>query len=93
VASEQESFCLPLLEAQASGVPAVARDLPVLHETGGEGTTYVSGDDPQAWAAAMQRLLDDKVTYAAARAAGLEHAQGFSWEKTAAAVRDRLLPA
>src|SRR5206468_12240611 len=24
VASEQESFCLPLLEAQASGVPAVA---------------------------------------------------------------------
>jgi glycosyltransferase involved in cell wall biosynthesis len=93
VASEQESFCLPLLEAQASGVPAVARDLPVLRETGGVGTTYVSGDDPQAWAAAIQRLIDNKVTYAAARAAGLEHARGFSWEKTAAAVRDRLLPA
>jgi len=93
IASEYESFCFPILEAQACGVPAVARDSPVLRETGGVGTIYVSGDDPQAWAAAIQRLLDDKVTYAAARAAGLEHARGFSWEMTAAAVRDRLLSA
>jgi glycosyltransferase involved in cell wall biosynthesis len=92
VASEQESFCLPLLEAQASGVPAVARDLPVLHETGGEGTTYVSGDEPRAWAAAMLRLLTDEAAWKGARAAGLEHARGFSWEKTTAAVRALLLP-
>lgn len=92
VASEQESFCLPLLEAQASGVPAVARDLPVLRETGGEGTTYVSGDEPRGWAAAMLRLLTDEAAWKGARAAGLEHARGFSWEKTTAAVRARLLP-
>jgi glycosyltransferase involved in cell wall biosynthesis len=92
VASEQESFCLPLLEAQASGVPAVARDLPVLRETGGEGTTFVSGDEPQAWAAAMLRLLTDEGAWTVARTAGLEHARGFSWEKTTAAVRTLLLP-
>jgi D-inositol-3-phosphate glycosyltransferase len=92
VASEQESFCLPLLEAQASGVPAVARDLPVLRETGGEGTTYISGDEPRAWAAAVQRLLVDDVAHSAARAAGLEHARRFSWDKTAGAIRARLLP-
>jgi glycosyltransferase involved in cell wall biosynthesis len=92
VASEQESFCFPLLEAQASGVPAVARDLPVLRETGGEGTTYVSGDEPQAWAAAMLRLLTDEGAWTVARTAGLEHARGFSWEKTTEAIRARLLP-
>jgi glycosyltransferase involved in cell wall biosynthesis len=92
VASEQESFCLPLLEAQACGVPAVARDLPVLRETGGEGTTYISGDEPRAWAAAMLRLLTDEGAWTAARAEGLEHARGFSWEKTTAAVRALLLP-
>jgi glycosyltransferase involved in cell wall biosynthesis len=92
IASEQESFCLPLLEAQASGVPAVARDLPVLRETGGEGTSYVSGDEPRAWASAMLRLLTDEGAWTGARAAGLEHARGFSWEKTAEEVRARLLP-
>jgi glycosyltransferase involved in cell wall biosynthesis len=89
--SEHESFCLPLLEAQACGVPAVARDLPALRETGGTGTVYVAGDDPQAWAEALQRLLGDDATHAAARAAGIEHARPFSWERTADAVRARLL--
>ena len=90
--SEHESFCLPLLEAQACGVPAVARDLPALRETGGEGTAYVAGDDPQAWAALLHRLLADKVAHAAARARGMEHSRGFSWYQTADAIRARLLP-
>jgi glycosyltransferase involved in cell wall biosynthesis len=92
LASEQESFCLPLLEAQACGVPAVVRDLPVLRETGGEGPTYVSGNEPRAWATAMLRLLTDEAAWTGARAAGIEHARGFSWEKTSATVEARLLP-
>lgn len=92
VASQHESFCLPLLEAQACGVPAVARDSAALREIGGAGTAYVAGNDPRAWAAALQRLLTDDVAHAAARAAGLEHARRFSWERTAEAVRARLLP-
>jgi D-inositol-3-phosphate glycosyltransferase len=92
LASQHESFCLPLLEAQACGVPAVARDSPALRETGGEGTAYVAGDDPRAWAAAIQRLLADPVVHTAARTAGLEHARSYSWERTADAVRARLLP-
>lgn len=92
LASEHESFCMPLLEAQASGVPAVARDSAVLRETGGGGTTYVADDDPRAWAAALGRLLSDDAAHAAARATGLEHARRFSWERTADAVRARLLP-
>jgi glycosyltransferase involved in cell wall biosynthesis len=90
LATEHESFCLPLLEAQACGVPAVVRDLPALRETGGAGTGYVGGDDPAAWAAELERLIVDHDAHAAARAKGLEHAQRFSWERTAAAVRARM---
>jgi glycosyltransferase involved in cell wall biosynthesis len=90
-ASEHESFCLPLLEAGACGIPAVARDIPALHESGGEGTTYVAGDDPEAWAAELQRLIVDDDAHATARAKGVEHARSFSWERTAAVVRARLL--
>jgi glycosyltransferase involved in cell wall biosynthesis len=91
LASENESFCFPVVEAQACGIPAVVRDIPILRETGGPGTTYVAGDDAEAWAAALHRLLADDLVHAAARAAGLEHARRFSWEKTADAVRARLL--
>jgi glycosyltransferase involved in cell wall biosynthesis len=91
LASEHESFGLALLEAQACGVPAVVRDLPALRETGGAGTTYVAGDEAEAWASALQRLLSDDVAHAAARRAGLEHSRGFSWKRTADAVRPLLL--
>jgi glycosyltransferase involved in cell wall biosynthesis len=93
LASEHESFCLPLLEAQASGVPAVVRDSPALRETGGEGTTYVGGDDPRDWSAALVPLLSDDAAHGLARRVGLDHARGYSWERTETAVRARLLEA
>jgi glycosyltransferase involved in cell wall biosynthesis len=93
LASEHESFCLPVLEAQACGIPAVLRDTPVLRETGGQGATYVSGDDAETWAAALELLVVDDAAHATARAKGVEHARGYSWERTAAAVRARLLEA
>ncbi len=91
LASQHESFCLPVLEAQACGIPAVVRDTPVLRETGGRGTTYVAGDDAETWAAALQRLVVDDDAHATARAEGLENARRFDWERNAAAVRARLL--
>jgi glycosyltransferase involved in cell wall biosynthesis len=93
LASQHESFCLPVLEAQACGLPAVLRDTSVLRETGGEGATYVSGDDAETWAVALERLVVDDDAHATARTKGLEHARGYSWERTAAAVRARLVVA
>jgi len=91
VASEHESFCMPLLEALACGIPAVSRDLPVLRETGGAGATYVRGDDAGSWASALEALLDDDEAHRRARSRAIEQAAGFSWNRAATALRDLLL--
>lgn len=88
--SEHESFCMPLAEAMACGVPAVARDSASLRETGGAGAAYVRGDDPGAWAAAIARLVGDRAGHERARAAALQAAARLSWEACAAAVAERL---
>jgi glycosyltransferase involved in cell wall biosynthesis len=88
VPSVHESFCMPLAESLAAGTPAVARDIPVLRETGGPGATYVAGDDPAAWADAMARVVSDDARHAELRAAGLRHARRFSWPKLADVVVD-----
>lgn len=90
--SEQESFCMPLLEAQACAVPAVVRDMPSLRETGSTGTTFVFGHDPDQWAAAIVRLLEDDHHHTAAAAAGRAHSEIYSWERTVDEIRRRLAP-
>jgi glycosyltransferase involved in cell wall biosynthesis len=90
LASEQESFSLPLLEALACGVPAVARDLPAMRETGGAATTFVEGDDPADWRTAIARLFSDDAAHAQARAAALAHAAGYGWERTSAVIAAHL---
>lgn len=80
--SENESFAMPIAEALATGVPVIARDAPVLRETGGPGAIYVAADDPHAWTEAMAKLAQDDDLHAALRAAGIGHAAGFRWERT-----------
>jgi glycosyltransferase involved in cell wall biosynthesis len=82
--SERESFCMPLAEGMACGVPAVVRGLPSLRETGGAGARYVDGDDPAEWAAAMRQLLEDSVDREHARQAAIQGAARFSWAALAA---------
>jgi glycosyltransferase involved in cell wall biosynthesis len=86
LASERESFCMPLAESMASGVPAVVRSLPSLRETGGTGASYVDGDDPADWIAALQALLYDDVEHERAGQAARRAAASFSWETYAAAL-------
>jgi glycosyltransferase involved in cell wall biosynthesis len=86
MASDHESFCMPLAESMACGVPAVVRDLPSLRETGGSGARYVRGDDPALWAAQISRLISDDSYHASARRAAIEAASQFSWETFANAL-------
>lgn len=80
IASDRESFCMPLAEALVAGVPAVARDYPTLRETAGPGAVYVEGDDPETWARTVSNLLSDDSALTDLRRAGAEHARRFSWD-------------
>jgi glycosyltransferase involved in cell wall biosynthesis len=82
--SEHESFCMPLAESMACGVPAVARDISTLRETGGEGAVYVDRDDPEPWAAQLRRLVESDSEHARVRERALRAAERFSWSALAA---------
>jgi glycosyltransferase involved in cell wall biosynthesis len=88
--SERESFCMPLVESMACGVPAVARGLPSLRETGGVGARYVDSDDPAEWATAMRQLLEDPVAHDRVREAAIQAAARFSWAALAADIVSHL---
>ncbi len=86
VPSERESFCMPLAEGAACGIPAVVADHPVLRETAGPGALVVPEATAEAWASALQRILSDDALHAELRMAALDHARRFSWDAMAAEV-------
>jgi glycosyltransferase involved in cell wall biosynthesis len=56
--STLESFCFPLAEGIATGMPMVAADMPYARELCGRAAIYAAPTDPAALAAAMERLLE-----------------------------------
>ncbi|MGH7741332.1 MAG: glycosyltransferase family 4 protein, partial [Candidatus Eiseniibacteriota bacterium] len=82
-ATRAEGFGLPLLEAMALGVPAIASDLAVLREVAGEAAVWAPLDDARAWATAIERLLDDAPRRARLSALGLERSKRFRYSAAA----------
>jgi len=85
IPSLHEGFGLPLAEAMASGVPAVASDIPALREVGGETVRYADPWDPEGFAAAIAAALDDREGSQLRAAAARGRARRFRWEETARA--------
>jgi glycosyltransferase involved in cell wall biosynthesis len=83
--SRYEGFGLPVLEAMACDTPVVAADAAALPETCG-GAARLVPPDGEAFAAALADLLGDAGARQRLRAAGLERAAAFSWDRTARAV-------
>jgi D-inositol-3-phosphate glycosyltransferase len=90
MASEHESFCMPLAESMACGVPAVARGIRSLRETGGAGAMYLDGDDPDEWAAIVTRMIEDNGEHDRARKLAMRAAARFSWEGFASELAARV---
>lgn len=90
VPSYNESFGLVALEAQACGTPVVAArvgGLPTVVADGMSGL-LVDGHEPQAYAAAVARLVDREDYRARLGAGGLRQAARFSWDATVASLTD-----
>jgi glycosyltransferase involved in cell wall biosynthesis len=85
LASLNEGFGLPILEAMRRGVPTATSDISSLPEVAGDAALLFDPYDPAAIAAAIRRLLSDEVLRARLAHDGPARASGFTWRATAEA--------
>jgi len=81
--SRYEGFGLPLVEAMASGTPAIASRAASIPEVVGEAGVLLDPDDVQRWGDAIVEVMTDPMLRARMRKDGLRRAAMFTWERTA----------
>ena len=78
-----EGFGLPVLEAMSRSVPVATSGRTSLREVAGDAALTFDPEDEYSIAAAIQSLLRDEELRERLRAAGLERAGRFTWERAA----------
>ncbi len=85
-----EGFGLPVLEAMCAGAPVVTSNISSLPEVAGGAALLVDPLSSEAIARGLASLLTDAAERTRLAAAGRARAAQFSWERTAAGLRDVL---
>ncbi len=85
-----ETFCLAVGEAQASGVPAVVGPFGSVVERVRDGETGVIARDDAAFADAAVRLLSDDVLWRRQHETALKYQRAWGWPEAAAAFESLL---
>jgi glycosyltransferase involved in cell wall biosynthesis len=86
--SRSEGCGLPILEAQAAGVPVVAAGIEALRETSGGAALFAAPGDAAGAAAALIALEEQPALRGELVARGRANAATRTWAGTAAAVRE-----
>jgi len=81
--SYYEGFGMPILEAQAVGVPVITSNISSMSEVAGDSALLVSPKNPEQIAKAVYKLVDDKAARDKLIELGYENVKRFSWEKCA----------
>jgi glycosyltransferase involved in cell wall biosynthesis len=80
--NERSTF-IKVAEYMAVGRPLVAFDLPETRRTAGDSASYAAGDDPEAFAEAIDGLLSDETRRAQMGALGVQRVrEELGWERS-----------
>jgi len=79
IATYYEGFCIPVIEAMASGIPVVASDIPSIKEVT-RGVGILLRNEPHLFRDAFIKLRDDKGLYAGLSESGKERVLLFDSE-------------
>jgi glycosyltransferase involved in cell wall biosynthesis len=93
VPSFDEGFGMPALEAMSLGIPVIASNRGALPELVGDAGLLVDPTDDGAIADAIDRVLSDDRLSETLQRRGFARARHFTWDATAALVRDAFVDA
>jgi glycosyltransferase involved in cell wall biosynthesis len=93
MAATYDATSLTLLEAQITGTPVLIPNVAGLRAVSGDNALVYGDASEDAIAAALTRIVEDSDLRERLLAAGLRHAQGLSWERTARAIFEVLIEA
>jgi len=77
-----EGFGLPIIEAQAAGLPVICSDIPVLREVAGQSAVFVDPRSAESIAEGMITVLDSPQLRQRLIKLGKENAALFTWQRT-----------